>query len=283
MRSWRVGPEACSPLHHGALALVPPPEFKVQRLARGLPRIETPEGWIKKVDRARDGKVWVGYFHVWETTSDGRSVRRKKEKTLRPASKAKHEALKELGEYIAEYTGETPKQGEFISSFAELWQTFCAVQSGQWSKKTKENLLCLFRKHVLPIIGQQAPGEVTLTSQQLLLNEMAEKGYRKSTVGQVRTYIKACFQYATDEDVLPKNPARKLVMPNIRRKSCERFLSLDEIRALLFIAPPREHVVLRILSLCGWRPAEVLVLRIEDFEGTQLRIDEALKERQKCA
>jgi hypothetical protein len=29
------------------------------------------------------------------------------------------------------------------------------------------------------------------------------------------------------------------------------------------------------------RPAEILVLRIEDFEGTQLRIDEALKERQR--
>ncbi len=31
--------------------------------------------------------------------------------------------------------------------------------------------------------------------------------------------------------------------------------------------------------MCGL-PAEVLVLRIEDFEGSQLRIDEALKERQ---
>jgi integrase len=38
--------------------------------------------------------------------------------------------------------------------------------------------------------------------------------------------------------------------------------------------------VLRILAVCGLRAAEILVLRIEDFEGTQLRIDEALKERQ---
>jgi hypothetical protein len=72
-------------------------------------------------------------------------------------------------------------------------------------------------------------------------------------------------------------------MPNIQKKSCERFLSLDEFRALLSHASPREHVVLRILAVCGLRPAEVLVLRIEDFEGSQLRIDEALKERQKGA
>ena len=70
-------------------------------------------------------------------------------------------------------------------------------------------------------------------------------------------------------------------MPNIRKKSCERFLSVDELRALLSQASPREHVILRILAVCGLRPAEVLVLRIEDFEGTQLRIDEALKERQR--
>jgi hypothetical protein len=95
MASW-AKPEVGSPHDGTALALVPPPEFKIQTVGRSLPRVETPEGWIKKVDRAREGKVWVGYFHVWETTSDGRSVRRKKEKTLGPATKAKHEALKEL-------------------------------------------------------------------------------------------------------------------------------------------------------------------------------------------
>jgi integrase len=56
----------------------------------------------------------------------------------------------------------------------------------------------------------------------------------------------------------------------------ERFLRAEEFRALLADAPPREHVILRIFAVCGLRSAEVLVLRIEDFEGSQLRIDEAL-------
>src|SRR5260370_9259142 len=80
---------------------------------------------------------------------------------------------------------------------------------------------------------------------------------------------------------MPKNRARNIAMPKIQKKSWELFLSIDEIRARLRIASPREHLILRILSVCGLRPAEILVLRIEDFEGTQLRIDEALKERQK--
>jgi integrase len=100
-------------------------------------------------------------------------------------------------------------------------------------------------------------------------------------VGRIRTYIKACFEYATDEDLVSKNPARKLEMPTIRKKVCERFLSLEEIGALLSEAAPREHLVLHILTACGLRPAEILVLRMEDFDGTKLRIDEALKDREK--
>jgi len=38
---------------------------------------------------------------------------------------------------------------------------------------------------------------------------------------------------------------------------------------------------LHILTACGLRPAEILVLRMEDFDGTKLRIDEALKDREK--
>ena len=43
-----------------------------------------PEGWIKKVDRPREGKVWVGYFHLYVADPFGRTVRKKKDKTLGP-------------------------------------------------------------------------------------------------------------------------------------------------------------------------------------------------------
>jgi len=52
------------------------------------------------------------------------------------------------------------------------------------------------------------------------------------------------------------------------------------VQALLTAASPREHLVVRILAVCGLRPGEALALRMDDFEGNQLRIDEALKERQ---
>jgi integrase len=68
-------------------------------------------------------------------------------------------------------------------------------------------------------------------------------------------------------------------VPNTHKKPCERFLTVEEVQALLTAASPREHLVLRVLAVCGLRPGGTLALRIDDFEGGQLRIDEALKER----
>jgi len=98
MASW-AKPEVNADRQPGP-KLVPPLDIEMQGVGPELPRVEAPDGWVKKVERAREGKVWAGYFHVWETTPDGQWVRRKKEKTPGGAAKPKHEALKQLAEYI---------------------------------------------------------------------------------------------------------------------------------------------------------------------------------------
>src|SRR6266498_5916075 len=97
-----------------------PVDFEVRGLGRRLPRTEAPEGWIKKIER-REGKVWVGFFHLWTTDANGGRVRQKKEKTLGLASMPKHEAQEKLAEYITEYTGRITKQGNAICTLADLW------------------------------------------------------------------------------------------------------------------------------------------------------------------
>jgi hypothetical protein len=168
---------------NGSSPLGDPVDFDVKGLGRRLPGTDAPEGWIKKVERRRQGKIWVGFFHLWVTDTSGRRIRQKKEKTLGPASMPKHEAQQKLAKYIEDYTGRITKQGGAITTFADLWNAYCAVRSGQWA--TKEDLRYLFAKHVIPVVGSQPPREVTLTSLQLLLNKMAQGGYRKSTVEKV--------------------------------------------------------------------------------------------------
>ena len=111
----------------------------------------------------------------------GRAVRRKKEKTLGPATMPKHEAQQKLADYIEEYTGKLIHQRESIESFAELWKAFSAVKAGSWGKKMREDMKYLFDKHVLPVLGQYSPRKITLTPLQLLVKQgTAEVSFLKT-------------------------------------------------------------------------------------------------------
>ena len=78
-----------------------PVDFDIRGLSRRLPKAEAPEGWVKKIER-REGKIWVGFFHLWTTNEQARRTRTKKEKVLGPASMPKHEAQQKLADYISE-------------------------------------------------------------------------------------------------------------------------------------------------------------------------------------
>jgi integrase len=123
---------------------------------------------------------------------------------------------------------------------------------------------------------------LTFDPLQRLLNQVAQRGYRRSTLKHIRTYLKAALDYAADEGFIGRNPARKLELPKTQ-KSRERFYSYAEMKRLLAVAFGRETLVIRILPSCGLRPAELLALRVEDVGAGQLRIDEAVKEREKGA
>jgi predicted Holliday junction resolvase-like endonuclease len=92
------------PLGSNPVSPEQPLDFDIRGLGRRWQKSGAPEGWIKKIERRREGKAWIGFFHLWTTDAQGRRVRTKKEKRLGPASMPKHEAQQKLAEYIEEYT-----------------------------------------------------------------------------------------------------------------------------------------------------------------------------------
>jgi integrase len=167
-----------------------------------------------------------------------------------------------------------------ILRFRDIWERFCSLKSGIWGKANAGNLHSIFKKHVLPVLGDWGLNQLTLDPLQRLLNQIAGRGYRRSTLKHIRTYLKAALEYAVDEGLVTRNPARKLELPKAQ-KSRERFYSFAEMKRLLSVSAGRENLVFRILLFCGLRPAELLALRIEDVRADQLRIDEAVKEKEK--
>src|SRR5262245_35428310 len=103
-----------------------------------------------------------------------------------------------------------------------------------------------------------------------------------SAVKKVRTYLSAALEYARDERLIAENPARKLELPaKLLPKPCERYYSLEEVRRLMEQAHGREHLILRIFLNCGLRPGELFALREDDVQPGQLRIDQALKDKER--
>src|SRR5229473_2442600 len=87
---------------NGSSPLGEPVDFDVKGLGGRLPLTDAPEGWIKKVERRRQGKLWVGFFHIWVTDTSGRRIRQKKEKTLGPAFDAEARGTTEAGRALKE-------------------------------------------------------------------------------------------------------------------------------------------------------------------------------------
>jgi integrase len=195
------------------------------------------------------------------------------------ASMSKRAAEDKLAEVIERELALPPELPR-NPKFGDIWESFRSLKTGVWGKANEGNLQSIFQKHVLPALGDWELAQLTPDPLQRLLNQVAERGYRKSTLKHIRTYIRAALEYAVDEGLINRNPARKLELPRVQ-KSRERFYSLAEMDRLLKVAVERENLVLRILLFCGLRPAELLALRIEDVGANQLRIDEAVKEKEK--
>ena len=136
---------------------------------------------------------------------------------------------------------------------------------------TLENLV---ETHILPTFGGSELGEITRFECQEHLNRLGLK-YSKTILQKVRVYLKAILEEAFEEDLIDRNPARKIQIPRVRERA-KRFLSEVEINKLLSCLHGRDHLIARLFITCGFRPGELFVLRWDDWEPGLLRVDESV-------
>jgi integrase len=238
-------------------------------------------------------RVW---FARWvEYSPDG--TRRRPERILGAASEisGKKEAKEMLADLIRQRTGRITAKVEAASTFAGVWKRYVTLKTPSWSRANTKTLTSVFDRAVLPAIGDRDIASLSLEPLQAVLNHMAEMrigkkgdqvgirtGYGESAIKKARRYMTAMFEFAIGEDLVARNPAKKLEIPRCRKPS-ERFYSLDEVRRLLAGSQGREHLILHLMILCGLRPGEVFALRTQDIEPGRLLIDESVVDAEKGA
>jgi integrase len=248
-------------------------------------------GSLKKIGKTR--KMWQARWHVWERQPDGSEERRPRKRILGPVSEInKGQAQEKLDAIIKAETSQiTVRDVPADPIFADVWDRYAELKSASWGTSTRKTVQSIFvggkkskQPPVLQLIGGRRVRELTGDPLQELLNTMAARGDSTSKIKQARSYLSAALDYAHAERLIDTNPATRLELPTkLMRKPCERFLSLEEVRALLSAAHGREHLVLRIFINCGLRPGELFALKEDDLDLGGLRIDEALKEKERGA
>ncbi len=164
------------------------------------------DGWV--VLSGKRVKKWIGHWMPYR--ADGT----RSHTTLvlgEKASMKKWEAEDKLRAHIATETKKLLKYPEGEPTFQWFWER-AYLPSRTWGPAMRETLTGMFAIHVLPVFGAVKLSDLNKLALQQHLNKLAESCSR-SLVGKVLTQYRAILEEAVEQELIAKNPARKLAMP----------------------------------------------------------------------
>lgn len=100
------------------------------------------------------------------------------------------------------------------------------------------------------------------------------RGHKPRTVALALVAINGVYKLAVFEDLMDRNPADRVKRPPVNRRAPRRWLTTDEIRAVLRVARaagPLEHALIRLLANNGLRIEEICNADVTDIVRTNGR------------
>lgn len=159
-------------------------------------------------------------------------------------------------------------KGEFVANkditveqWAKIWlETY---KKGK-EYKTYQMYDITLREHIVKELGHIKLTELKPFHLQWLINDRAEKGLTKTLVN-IKMTAKQMFDDAIENELMIKNPAKKLDMPSIPKNE-RRVLTDDEIRIIKKAdLSPKQKAFIYILLYAGIRREEALALSVSDI------------------
>ena len=217
-------------------------------------------------------KRWRGHYFIYEL-KEGKEGRKHKAVILGQRSKmSRKEAADALRAVIAQ-SAELPVEKHPEMTFGQFWrERFLPLYQQKWKSSSRKTQIDNIERYCVAQIEDKFLKELDRFSLQMHANRLAQR-FSKSVVAKYVIWCRAILEEAVDQEVIPKNPAKKLMMPETKPEN-KRFLQLDEIAIVLEKLSFRERLILRISLILGLRPGELFALRWNDVDGHSLRLDE---------
>ncbi len=160
-----------------------------------------------------------------------------------------------------------------VNTWYELW---IDIKKRTVRNHTLEAYERCYRLHIKPVLGSMSIQDVKVYHIQDIFNQMADTGYRNSTIRQVHMTLHGMFEYAVDGDVILSNPCKKSLKSNIGKESVIKdALTISEQKNLLIHAQDAqfENQFWFVLQT-GLRTGEIVGLKWEDvsFEKKTIQI-----------
>ena len=253
-------------------SLTPEQTAKVLALGRSAPRQRRQDGHVCK-----EGKrpvKWKGHFFQYETLPDGTEKRHHRKVDLGPVTESTKKAAKEKLRSTIAIALNVVLPPEPDMTLRRFWdERFRPLKEPTWKPSARSRLVFNIEHYILIPFGSVPLAKIDRFALQLHLNGLASK-FSHSICHKFRTNTKAILDEALEQDLITKNPARKLDLPETRN-ICRRFLSTEEISELIAAAPPRDRLIIRMFLVLGLRPGELFALRRNDVDVNRLRVDES--------
>lgn len=182
--------------------------------------------------------------------------------------------------YINEHSDIEHATNMLVDAWFEYW---IDVKKKTVRPNTVRNYTERYNKNIQNVIGRKILTEVKPIHCQKIFTNMADEGYRTSTIYQVRVTLFNMLEFAKENDVILSNPCKKSVKSDMGKPSQKKeALTIDTQKKFLEYATGRSYEnQYRFILQTGLRTGELVGLKWEDvdFEKKTVKIQRSMEYR----
>lgn len=147
-----------------------------------------------------------------------------------------------------------------LSNYADNW--FHTLQENR-NPNTRDMYFNTIYKHIIPSIGHIPLNKVTRSDIQGMIDSRYDK---PSTCSKIMNTCRQLFEDALDDDLIYKNPCRKVNQPKSIQKETDPFTDKELSAIQKAVLMPMDRTFINILFAFGVQRGEALGLMKNDFD-----------------